>query len=1100
MKTRVKVNSLMALMALLALMALMTTQTVQAQVRIGDNTIPVKGAVLDLDNPGGYTGGLKLPNVSITDLKQIPADFTENAGITTTTDKTALTGIVVYNTNTTTGIGVYYWDGEKWRPASAGSGGAMTIEPNPLPTFPKEGDTKDITVTSPDADGISGDYTFTVISGSDFASVSPDRSPNGKFSLTMEPNPTAAERRAVVLVVDPAGNSATFIFVQAGNPDACEGTIDPAITVSNSILFTGGAVYMYINNAEAGVNYVWMLGSNQVATGTYCITTLTGTYSVFAGTQGCPYKATQVITAYMPSTTVAPDPVSGIVASNSGVICGSSGSITLTALGNPVAANVRWFQDGKLRIDKNGLSVITLNSSNDVGEWVAAIYRSGDGAYSRPSNAVNVTYNASGGAPVTINPANALVNGQAINTLTSFCPGGSLELKINSPQPGVTYTWYNGNTVITSPYTVPVSQSSMLLRVVATDNSGGDCPGEAGSLEQPVTGTTPPAPGISGANEVCSNAATQLSATGSVGAATFEWQKNNAVLSGETGSSISAGPGTYKVRYGNAGGCWSGFSADKTVASMGAPIISWNQVYTTANEGQSYTFSVNSTGASAPSSYTWAANPAGNVTFSPASPTGASAGLTFTGSATITVTPSNNCDTGNPVTQAVTFNSSSLDAVTITTVGGSTNVCNGVSFKISKPASWTPAEWLALSESNITSTLPGALTFDGTNYYYNITATAASQIALITVSGSVAGTPMTSATSQSVTVSNSSPSSISMVGTTCFDIAYVNDGGSCGALTSRQANKADFNKYYTYSLAGTLSGTISNVTWSYTYTGSTAAVSSFIPAATGSTLASNNAIIMFNPALSTTDLGATGIEIKIVATITVTGGSGCPVAVYTIPMTVTIKDCMCCPGLWIPNGAFNERTGYISSVGTQTQTSSTTSAPNINNVINSGFSRSGRGLCVYYRDYSATANPNAPTYDTWNNFTNSGANMSQICGASDGRGVDVVDANSSWRLPNIAELAQIGQLASNNNSAQTNVITQAMVDTQVGAATGNGPLPSGSTVGGNTVYSFGRNLYWWSSTQASATNAWSWEYFSDYRMAVSSVKSITNYVRCVRTY
>ena len=111
MKTRQK----MALMALTAIMALMTTMNVQAQVRIGEDSAPTKGAVLDLSSDAnGYIGGLKLPNVSITNLNQIPTEFKESASITTIDDKTALTGTLVYNTNTTTGVGVYYWDGTKW--------------------------------------------------------------------------------------------------------------------------------------------------------------------------------------------------------------------------------------------------------------------------------------------------------------------------------------------------------------------------------------------------------------------------------------------------------------------------------------------------------------------------------------------------------------------------------------------------------------------------------------------------------------------------------------------------------------------------------------------------------------------------------------------------------------------------------------------------------------------------------------------------------------------------------------------------------------------------------------------------------------------------
>ena len=50
--------------------------TTQAQVKIGQDAAPAKGAVLELNSvtgSGNYIGGLRLPNVKITDLSAIPA-------------------------------------------------------------------------------------------------------------------------------------------------------------------------------------------------------------------------------------------------------------------------------------------------------------------------------------------------------------------------------------------------------------------------------------------------------------------------------------------------------------------------------------------------------------------------------------------------------------------------------------------------------------------------------------------------------------------------------------------------------------------------------------------------------------------------------------------------------------------------------------------------------------------------------------------------------------------------------------------------------------------------------------------------------------------
>ncbi|MDR0230964.1 MAG: tail fiber domain-containing protein [Dysgonamonadaceae bacterium] len=111
MKLNVRLLTLTSFVSLMSLISL----SVQAQVKIGQDAAPAKGAVLELNSAtgtGNYIGGLRLPNVSITDLNAIPTGFTENT--LTSGEKTALTGMVVYNTNTTTGVGIYYWDGTKW--------------------------------------------------------------------------------------------------------------------------------------------------------------------------------------------------------------------------------------------------------------------------------------------------------------------------------------------------------------------------------------------------------------------------------------------------------------------------------------------------------------------------------------------------------------------------------------------------------------------------------------------------------------------------------------------------------------------------------------------------------------------------------------------------------------------------------------------------------------------------------------------------------------------------------------------------------------------------------------------------------------------------
>ena len=82
---------------------------VKAQVRIGGNGAPQGAAVLDLnaDNtatPTANKGALALPRVSL-------------ASATAQLNGTApITGMLVYNTNATLGVGIYFYNGSNWVP------------------------------------------------------------------------------------------------------------------------------------------------------------------------------------------------------------------------------------------------------------------------------------------------------------------------------------------------------------------------------------------------------------------------------------------------------------------------------------------------------------------------------------------------------------------------------------------------------------------------------------------------------------------------------------------------------------------------------------------------------------------------------------------------------------------------------------------------------------------------------------------------------------------------------------------------------------------------------------------------------------------------
>lgn len=86
-------------------LAILFLQYTTAQVGIG-NINPRPGAILDVEDSKGYRGIL-IPRVDIEDLNTL-------APITTTN---ATESLLVYNTNTSTGKGFYYWNGtNSWIP------------------------------------------------------------------------------------------------------------------------------------------------------------------------------------------------------------------------------------------------------------------------------------------------------------------------------------------------------------------------------------------------------------------------------------------------------------------------------------------------------------------------------------------------------------------------------------------------------------------------------------------------------------------------------------------------------------------------------------------------------------------------------------------------------------------------------------------------------------------------------------------------------------------------------------------------------------------------------------------------------------------------
>ena len=112
-----------------------------AQVRIGQETSSVSGAVLDLnaDAADAYRGGLRLPQVKITNKGVIPAKTIDNpngftAFSTDVEDNNELAGLTVYNIGGADAItpGVYYWNGTEWEGVVTSGSEGVVVPGEPI--------------------------------------------------------------------------------------------------------------------------------------------------------------------------------------------------------------------------------------------------------------------------------------------------------------------------------------------------------------------------------------------------------------------------------------------------------------------------------------------------------------------------------------------------------------------------------------------------------------------------------------------------------------------------------------------------------------------------------------------------------------------------------------------------------------------------------------------------------------------------------------------------------------------------------------------------------------------------------------------------------
>jgi uncharacterized protein (TIGR02145 family) len=320
-------------------------------------------------------------------------------------------------------------------------------------------------------------------------------------------------------------------------------------------------------------------------------------------------------------------------------------------------------------------------------------------------------------------------------------------------------------------------------------------------------------------------------------------------------------------------------------------------------------------------------------------------------------------------------------------------------------------------------------------------------------------------------------------GKTCFDVVQTNDNAECGMKASRESKKHSFSDTPTETYTFTPSGAPTGLTFAYENLNSSNVIQSI-------SQNGNQVTVTFYPGLDAAAAGLTRTDALKADLYAIFMSSGTQ---QKLKLTLSVSDCQCCPGLFIPGGEYSNiaKTETLPP-GVENTQNTDGSAANalLSSTAANGFAnrKTGYSLCYYYRD--ATYNGSVYPRDSW-------ADAMAVCQTTDG--IDAADAHPDWRLPNLGEYAQIGQLVSNNAESAINAGIGSQTEINKAISQGYGYFPEG-TVTANGTYNLIHNNFWSSSEHVMSAFAWRWTYITSYRYVYSEHKGMASYVRCVRRF
>lgn len=424
-----------------------------------------------------------------------------------------------------------------------------------------------------------------------------------------------------ITTTGPNGCSRSVVVTVNGLPAALTGT--QTVCVAATTVFsssTSGGTWSSSNIAVATVSGGTVTGvSGGTATITYnvssCLATRTVTVNTlptaFTGPSTVCINATVTLSSTPAGTWSSSTPAVGTV-STGGVVNGlTAGTTDISYTIANGCSRVRTMTVNSLPAAIGGPLLLCPGSTATLtntaaGTWVSsntatATISSTSGAYAgiaAGTSTITFTQTSTGCAAtavVTVAAAPPAVITAIGDTI--ICPGDFVTLSV-STSPGVSYTWYNGATLIAG-----ATSSTYIATATGSYRANVNVVAGCSSSSVPMSVTVSPATAtitVSGGTSTCAGAPVVLNANTGVGL-TYQWELGGSAIAGATSATLNAGvTGSYAVRVTNAAGCWavsapvsvsvSPLPSNAVTASGPLTICDGSTVTLTAAAGSGYTY------------------------------------------------------------------------------------------------------------------------------------------------------------------------------------------------------------------------------------------------------------------------------------------------------------------------------------------------------------------------------------------------------------------------------------------------------------------------------------------------------------------------------